>query len=455
MGQKRENQALLETIQNLLAEKKLTEALRLIVGQHPADVAEILSALNEESQALLFRSFDEELAGFVLSESDPGSQAVLLAFLGSAKAASVLREMAADDLVDLLGELPVGSAERLLKLLPPEDAGRVRQLLGYGEDTAGGIMTTELVSIRAGLTVGEAIAELREKAPGAETIYYVYVVDDEDRLVGVVSLRELIIAREDQLISEIMRSNVVSVYIGEDQEEVARIVSKYNFLAVPVVDYKNRLRGIITFDDIMDVIEEEATEDFYRLAGTWETEESAGRPRVLRSLKTRLPWLLVTLVGGIISGRVIRSYSDTLNSVLALAYFMPLIAGMGGNVGTQSSTIVVRGIATGDITPVQAVRYVLSEAQVGLLVGLICGALVGLVAYLWQGLAVLGLIVGVAMMANMLTAATIGALVPLVFRRLGIDPAVASAPFISTGIDITGLSIYFGLTALLLSKLVI
>lgn len=446
---------MIDSIREMLAEDRLAEALRLIINQHPADIAEILSELDEEGRASLFRCFDHELAGQVLSESDLKAQAVLLGLLGSEKASGVLAEMAADDLADLLGELPPESAERLLRLLGKDEAQGVRQLLGYGEDTAGGIMTTEYVAVHQDMTVAEAIDYLRANAWDAETIYYVYVLDKAQRLVGVVSLREIILAKPDVAVRTIMRDNVVSVYAGQDQEEVARLVSKYNFLAIPVVDAQQRLRGIVTFDDVMDVIEEEAAEDFYRMGGTWEKAETEENNRLWNALRSRLPWLFITLIGGLISGRVVRGFSDTLNSVMSLAYFMPLIAGMGGNVGTQSSTIMVRGIATGDVTPGKAVRHVLGEVQLGISVGLLLGLLVGIVAFLWQGQPILGFIVGVAMLANMLTAATIGSLVPLVFRRLGIDPAVASAPFISTSIDIIGLSIYFGLTTLLLAKLVI
>ncbi len=314
-------------------------------------------------------------------------------------------------------------------------------------------MTTEYVSVMEDFTAEEAIATLRKIAPDAETIYYVFVVNTHNQLVGVISLRELIVAAPTTLIRDVMHRKVVSVPVDMDQEEVARIVSKYNFLAVPVIDDQQHLLGIVTVDDVIDVIHEEVTEDIFRLAGApgeEEDEEDTSVWKIATSLKARLPWLFVTMLGGLVSGQILSHFSDQINAVVALAFFIPLLTGMGGNVGTQSSTVTVRGIATGQIKGKGAWKIVCREALVGLMIGLVLGVFVGVVASWWQDKPMLGLVVGLAMAGNMLTAAAMGAFVPLTFRKLGIDPAVASAPFISTAIDITGLLIYSTLATLLI-----
>jgi magnesium transporter len=309
------------------------------------------------------------------------------------------------------------------------------------------------VAIRKDISIDRAIQVIRELASEVETIYYIYVVDELNHLAGVISLRELIVSKSEVLVEEIMHTNVISVKVNLDQEEVARIVAKYDFLAVPVVDEDNELLGIVTVDDVIDVIQEEATEDLYRLAGTSEIDDEVMLKGVFFSVRSRLPWLLVTLAGGVVSGSVIKAHEDILTAVLSLVTFLPVVSGMGGNVGTQSSTITVRGIATGMINSRNVIRTIFKEATVGLAMGLICGIILAFVAYYWRHTPVLGLVVGVALWGNMLVAATIGTLAPLVFKKVGVDPAIASAPFISTTIDITGYLISFTLTRLLLSFL--
>ena len=339
-----------------------------------------------------------------------------------------------DDAADLLSELPDQDQNRYLDLLELDDQQDVRELMNYPEDSAGGLMTTEYVAIREDITAARAIEELRQIAPDAETVYYVYVINTENKLVGVISLRELIIATPSAIIKDILRSNVISVPVDMDQEEVAHIVSKYNFLAVPVVDHEGALLGIITVDDVIDVIHEEASEDLYRLAGTTDEEAETEEPfgaRIITSLRSRLPWLLITLLGGLISGQVLNTFSDKISAVVALSFFIPLLTGMGGNVGTQSSTVTVRAIAMGKVSSKNVFSVILREAILGLSMGTVLGLLVGIIASLWLGMPMLGICVGLALLSNVFTAATVGTLVPIIFRKIGIDLAVASAPFIS------------------------
>ncbi|SMB91009.1 magnesium transporter [Desulfonispora thiosulfatigenes DSM 11270] len=452
MKQRREqNERLLNTIRDLihsLEDKKLKEILE---EMHFVDVSDtLLSLKNEKDQSYLLSLLDNELAADVLNELETELVVELLENLPHNRISGILEKMPFDDVADFLGELPEEEQDKFLKLLRAHDAADVQELMDYDEDSAGGLMTTEYVAIPENITAAKAIEVLRDIAPDAETVYYVYVINLKNQLVGVISLRELIVTSPDSLILEIMRKKFISVNVCEDQEVVANLVSKYDILAIPVVDDLNHLVGIITVDDVIDVIHEEATEDIYRLAGTYSGEEEV-TAKYLTAIKSRLPWLLVTMLGGLFSGHVLGKFSDQLSAVVALAFFIPLLTGMGGNVGTQSSTVTVRGIATGQINPNTVIKTILRESMVGVSLGLVLGSMVALVAYVWQGSIALGVVVGLAMLGNMFTAATMGTLVPIIFKKVGVDPAVASAPFITTSIDIVGLIIYSTLATLLLN----
>lgn len=447
----------LNVVEDLLENGKDLKLSEYIDELHPADIAEILLDLDDDNQEKFFSVLSWEQASKVLEEVDSETFVELLEIFKREQKVLILDQMAQDDMVDLLAELSEEKRREIISLLDLEDAKDVRELLIYDEDTAGGIMTKEYITVRKDITIYQAIEDLREKSSDAETIYYVYVVDKSESLVGVLSLRELIVSKPNIIIEDIMHEQVISVNLKTDQEDVARLVSKYDLLAIPVVDDNNRIMGIITVDDIIDVIEEEATEDIYKFAGTSEIEdieEDNIFVRIFNSVKSRLPWLIITLFGGLLSAQIIGGFQAVINKNATLTLFMPLLAGMGGNVGTQSSTLTVRGIAIGNIHGKEVFRTLLQEICVGFLVGLCCSIIAAIVSLFIQGKLVLSLVVGIAMWANMITAATIGTLVPLVFKKIGVDPAVASAPFISTTIDITGLSIYFTLTSILLSRLI-
>ena len=419
-------------------------------GTHPGDLLELLDALDDEGMEKLLALLTDEEAAALILEMEQFEQASLFRLLSSGRASAILREMPSDDAVDLLGEL---SPERKAELLEmaDEDYDEFSALLKYPEESAGGIMTTEFISLPAELPVEEAIARLREIAPDAETIYYVFVVDEENGLSGVLSLRDLIAAPDGTSLRSIMRRNVISVNVATDQEEAARVVARYDLLAVPVVDDENRLLGIITVDDVIDVLEQEATEDIYRLAGAGEV--AGAELPVHRIAWHRAPWLVICLLGGLLSGSIIGIFEDTLKSILVLAVFIPVIMDMGGNVSTQSSTIFVRGIATGEIGITGMWRYFAREIKVGLFMGVLFGLLIAFSAYLWRGSPVLGLVVGISMFATVSLATLIGSLVPIVFHKLNIDPAITSGPLVTTIKDITGLLIYFGMATLFLDYL--
>jgi magnesium transporter len=435
-------------------DEKIREFIEIV---HPADIAEVLVDLEDEDQNRLFTLLPWDMATDVLEDINSETFSRLIRALPIEQKIIVLDMMSSDDMVDKLGELSEIRQQEIISFLNEEDADDVKALLVYDEDTAGGIMTKDYIAVPQNITCFEAIELLREESPDAETIYYVFVTGKHDMLVGVISLRELIVSKPGQLIEEIMNPNVISVNVNEDQEEVARDVSKYDLLAIPVVDDEDTLVGIITVDDVIDVIEEEATEDILKFVGSSELEdyddEGLGT-KIVTSVRSRLPWLIVTVFGGLFSASVIQGFQDALSANTALALFMPLLAGMGGNVGTQSSTLTVRNIATGNIDTGDVIKTLIHEIFVGLLVGLACSCLVAaVVLFMQNGNYLLCLIVGLAMWANMTTAATIGTIVPLTFKRIGIDPAVASAPFITTTIDIIGLSIYFTLATVLMTNL--
>jgi len=438
-----------------LDQNKFVELNEYLEDMHSADIVEIIMDLEEENRKKLISVLSWDKISDVFEEVETPVFINLLSAFTKDQKRMILEEMGQDDVVDLIASLDDGKQKELLSLLDREEASEIKELLIYDEDTAGGIMTKDYITVKKDITVYQAIEEVRVQASEAETVYYVYVVDHMERLVGVLSLRELIVTKANKIVEEIMKEQVIQVNVGTDQEEVARMVAKYNLIAIPVVENNGIIKGIITVDDIIDVIEEEATEDIYKFAGTTEGEykmEDSFQKRIGASVSSRLPWLVVTVFGGLLSAKIIGGFEATLNSNTTIAYFIPLLAGMGGNVGTQSSTLTVRGIATGQIDSKEVLKIVLHEFSVGFSVGLICSILVAFMTFVLNGEMVLSLIVGVAMWANMITAATIGTLVPLIFKRVGVDPAVASAPFISTTIDITGISIYFTLTTILMSQ---
>lgn len=436
------------------ARREMRELRDYLYRQQPADIAEIVQQMDDrEDQKRLIKLLEPEDAALVLNElEDSELAAEILTELPENKATDIVNEMSSDDAADLINEMDEKDREAVLELFTDEDASEVQKLMNYDPRTAGGLMTTEYVAVPAHVTAAAAIEMIREQAPDAETIYYLYVVDSKEHLVGVLSLRELIVAKPLTNISEIMWSEVRYVNINDDQEDVANVVSKYNFIAIPVVDDEMVLRGIVTVDDVIDVIHDEAAEDFLRMAGTSlaEDDDDNGLGKFSTAVKSRLPWLLITIIGGLCSGSVLSFYEAQWVQVMALTFFVPLVIGMAGNVGTQSSTVTVRRIATGDAVGVETIKTILRESGIGITLGLVVGIIVAMAAYIWQGSIMLGVVIGAAMLCSMFTAATVGTVVPLVLRKLKIDPAVASAPFISTTSDIVGLLIYAGLAKIIL-----
>ena len=401
----------------------------------------IFHYLSPKEMAELFEAtkFDEEHYEFYLKEMD------------RVYAADMLSYMYADNAVDVLNELGKDQVASYLSIMDEESAQEIKDLLHYEEYTAGSIMTTEYVAIPENSTCRSAMTILRNEAPEAETIYYLFVVDEVHRLTGVISLRDLIIANEDTLIKDIMNERVVSVLVSEDQEEVAKMIKDYNFLAVPVVDMEQHLLGIVTVDDIIDVLDEEASDDYSKLAAVSDMDTFDKSP--LEAAKKRLPWLIILLFLGMLTANLMSIFEQTLDKVALLAVFIPLIAGMAGNSGTQALAVAVRGIATGDIEEESKVKLLFREAGTGLITGLICGTLVIGVVFFWKHDLLIGILVGSAIFVSIFIATLCGSFIPLLIHRMKIDPAVASGPFITTINDVVSILIYLGLATLFISSL--
>lgn len=423
------------------------------LDMHPYDQASFFKDLDEDIRAkiYLYLSPEEMAALFENLEIEEEDYKDVLAEMNPHYAADMLSEMYADDAVDVLNELDKDQVVSYLTIMDDESAKEIKDLLHYEEYTAGSIMTTEFVSLSANQTVRSAMYILKNEAPRAETIYYVYVVNDEKKLIGVISLRDLIVSDDDTMISEITNDRVVSVSVGEDQEEVARKIKDYNFLAVPVVDFQNHLLGIITVDDVMDVMEEEASDDYSKLAAVSDMDHIDRNP--VSAARKRLPWLIILLFLGMLTASLIGRFENTLDKVAILAVFIPLIAGMAGNTGTQALAVAVRGIATGDLEKENKWKLVIREAGTGLINGSICGILVTFIVYFWKGNFFLGVLVGVSILFTLIVATLAGALIPLLMHRMKIDPAVASGPFITTINDLISILIYFGMATLFMSYL--
>jgi len=434
----------IEQIRAVLDEKNYNKLNSILEQYHPVDIAQVIEELSENESIKMFLALEFDTAVQILEEIDSHKKYFILSNVEHNYARKLIQEMSADDVADLLGDLREEEKRRILSLLGENQQIDLIDLLSYARNTAGGRMTTEYIAFPKELKAKDALNKLAELAIDAETIYYVFAVDSQGRLVGVVSLRDLILAPEQTPIEDFMQTDVKSVNVLQDQEEVARLIKKYGFLALPVVDDDNVLLGIITVDDAMIVVEEETTEDILKFSGSDFNEKiDVGQVSPWLRAKRRLPWILLALVGEIISGRVINDFSDALQTIVALSFFIPVLMDMGGNVGTQSAAIMVRGLATGEINTSSIAQNVLREAAVGMILGILNGILVAAITYVWQGEVLLGVVVGCSMAFNLTLAATLGTFMPLVWFKLGHDPAVASGPLVTTILDILGLLVYF------------
>lgn len=450
-GQSKSDIVLL-SVQRLLRRGAITNLAKMLGRMHPADIAKIIVHLSspKEKREVFELVRGESKRGQVLSELDTDSITQVLADLLQSDIAWLIKDLAPDDVAYILGVLPEERAKEILSLMRTEDSTEVADILKYPKDTAGGIMTTEFFALSEDATAQDAIRRLQQ-ATDAEMVFYIYVTDKDEHLVGVLSLRQLLTVPPETPLKNIATREVISVSVDMDQEEVARQVASYNLLAIPVVDKEGVLVGIITVDDVVDVIREEATEDMLKMAGAVE-EETGTKSSSMAAAKVRLPWLFTNLVGSLFSGAILWEFRYTIQEVVAIVSFIPVIAAMGGNVGLQSSTLIIRGLATGLVEVTDVWNVFLREVKIGLLMGVACGMILSLVGWIWHK-GFLGVVVGVSLITAFLVSTSMATFMPIVLKRMGVDPAVAAGPFVTTANDITGITIYLTLATIFMEYL--
>ena len=444
----------LDSVKRLLRVGATANLVNLLHKQHPADLAQLFSDLPEKDRRSAFALLVErnsKLAMEALSELGPEAGAALLADRSADEIVKLTQELPSDDAAAIIDYLPETLAAAVLELMQKRPAGAdVGELLEYPEQTAGRIMNPKVFALSEDMTAGEAITAL-QAARDVEMVFYLYVIDARRHLVGVVSLRRLLLVAPTTPLKRIMTTDIISVRADMDQEEVARQVASYNLLAIPVVDEENKLVGVITVDDVIDVIKDEATEDVYRLAGVSSDDRVFTRPS--ESLRKRLPWLIVNLATAFLAASVVALFSSSIGYLPMLAVLMPVVAGMGGNAATQTLTVIVRGIALGELTWGNTRKALLKEAVVGIGNGIACGLIGAVVVMIVKNDVMLGLVLGLAMVVNMFIAATAGTLIPLTLRALKVDPALASSVFITTLTDMFGFFSFLGLATVFLRYL--
>lgn len=444
---------LFHTVRKLINRGATTNLSNMINKLHPADIAQVMKQLGPSDRFFLFGLIAEkEKTAEVLSELDPPIRSELLEQLDTKKISEIFKEMSPDDLADIIGDMSNEIANKVLESLGKKDSEEIQELLKYGEDTAGGIMSTHFLAFNESITVKDALEKIRAASDDTEVSFYLYLVDDVQHLTGIISFRKLLTSPLDTPLKKLMTRDIISVRVSEDQEEVARLVERYNILSVPVVDQFNKLVGIVTVDDIIDVIRAETTEDIYKMAGT--SKEELFERSTLRVVLMRMPWLMISLVGETCSYLVMRFHRITLQTNIAISFFIPMIMALGGNVGNQSQTIVVRGLATGKIMDTEQWKIMFKQIRIGMAMGIIAGILIGLFSmFIDPAHHVLSLVVGISLFMSITISGLIGTAIPFILKRFNIDPAVAAGPFITNFNDVISIFIYLGLATTLVAFL--
>jgi len=438
-----------KVLERFIDEGQELKILTLISRLHPDDIASLIDDLEEDQKTRLFRLLDVETAADVIMELDDLSRDLILEDIPDEKLTEIIDDMPTDDAADFIAELPEDQAQRVLSSMDQEKSEDVQRLLEYPEDSAGGIMQTELVALDRNATVTRAIEHIRSRRDEVENVHNVYVLDEDSRLAGVLPISNLLFADGDTPLKDIMDKQVVAATVSMDQEEVAALFRKYDLLSLPVVDENRRVLGRILVDDIIEVIEEEVSEDMLMMAGITQEESIVYSDNVSGICRTRLPWLIINLVGAFFSAFFLWLYEPIFSEVLALVSFVPVVCGMSGNVSVQSSTIVVRGLAINRIDTHNLKKVFARELMVGAVIGVCCGIIGGAFGMVWYGNPILGLVIFISMFLTITYAAIMGLILPLLFRRLKVDPAVASGALLSTTNDAVAINIYFILAIVL------
>lgn len=448
--------AILPEVRQLLAEDP-TQLRDFLEEMHEEDRADLVSMLDESEAARVLQALEAREAAPILERLDEDRQEAMVETLGAESIAPILSEMSADERTDLIEAMPEQMGDTLLETLEkvdPQAAAEVSELSKWPEDSAGGLMTTDYVSVSLGLSMSEVIECIRKVGDDAETVYYVYVVDAEHRLLGVASLRDLLLASPSERIDLVMTENVRSVTPEMDQEEVARTMAKYDFSALPVLGADKKLLGVITVDDVIDVLTEEQTEDVQRLGAVEPIEESYFKTGFWTFIRKRAVWLAVLFVGEFFTGSVLRHYDKVLESVATLSFYVPLLISTGGNSGSQSSTLIIRGLAVGDVRPSDWYRVLVRELPQGFVLGLILACIGMMRVWMWGDGPAFMFTVGFTLVAIVIVGCTIGSMFPLLLRRLGFDPATSSAPFIASLVDVLGIAVYINIAKLFLAGVI-
>ncbi len=430
-------------VQDLMLQRDYLGIKRILEKSHPSDIAKVLADLLPDAAGFVFRLLPKDLAIDVFDFMDVDGKQMLLHSLSSDMVATILNEMSQDDRTELFEELPAKIVKKYLSLLSEKERQVANMLLGYPEDSAGRLMTTAFVDLKEHQTVDEALAHVRATAPDKETIYHLYVISKDRKLLGGLSLRELILAPGSKLIRDIMNPEIKKVSTDTDQEDVARIFEDYDLIVLPVVDSEGRLVGIITHDDVLDIVREEDTEDIHLMGGLGAPEETYFSLSIAEDVKRRGGWLALLILLESFSGNILKTYSASLEAAIALSFFIPMLIDTGGNAGTQSSTLITRGLATGEIDKNHSRTILLREMITGVILGVILGAFAYVRAYFMQGDPMIGFVVGISLFVVLLVSNLVGALLPLLAMKLKCDPAVMAGPFLTTIVDVVGLMVYF------------
>lgn len=447
----------IERIREIIDDENVQQLSEELNGFHSADLADLFLELKSDERLLCFKNLDEEKAADMIEYLSPQLQVEILGDIDEELASRIISKLPHDSAADVLGDMEDDDSESYLDKLPHKFSAEVRELLTYNEDTAGGIMNPIVLTVNVDMTVEDVLAHIRISAEKDNMeLYFVYVVDKQNHLLGVISLRKLLTSPIQQKVEDIMITDIVKLHVDDYQDYIADIFMKYQYNALPVVDLYNRLKGMITWDDVQDIVEEETTEEIYTSSGISTDvvdEDEILSGNIFRAIRARTPWLFITLIGEFFAVNVGNHFQSTLHAIPIIAIFMPLLAGLGGNIGTQSITLMVRGLSTGQVTLSSAMRHIYRETGVGIVIGAFFGVMVTLVTWGWQHNVYLGLVVGASMLINMTMATLIGTFTPFALKSMKIDPAIASGPVIATTIDVMGLMVYFTLVTVFLVRI--
>ena len=440
----------IEEIENLITEKKFTELKAELKEMKSADISAILDTLNKEEAVIVFRLLSKEKAGMTFSYMETDMREKLIQNLTDAELKSILDELFMDDTVDLIEEMPSNVVTRILKSVNKNDRQIINELLKYPDDSAGSIMTTEFIDLKEHMTIEQALERIRKIGTDSETIYTCYVLDNNRKLQGIISIKELLLEKEDSLISDIMETNMISVNTLEDKEEVAKKFDKYDLYALPVVDNENRLVGIVTVDDAINVLQDEVEEDFEKMAAIKPTEDGYFETSVFKHAKNRIVWLLVLMLSSIITGGIITHYENAFAAIPLLVAFIPMIMDTGGNCGSQSATLIIRGLATDELELKDVFKIFWKEIRIAVIVGITLTIVNGLRIFVQYKNLQLAVTIGLSITVTVILSKSIGCLLPLLAKKLKLDPAIMAAPLITTIVDILSILVYFQIATVIM-----